>query len=418
MGKMMKQIGAIALTAMISLSAAGCGSAATGLEDAGAVVAPVTTEAVGFSDTDTLFTKRDLTQTADLSAATTLVLERGKDVRLTAEGVYVIQGTAVDATLVVDAPEDAKVQLVLDGVSITNTDAPAIYVMAGDKVFVTTTGSRNSLAVTGAFAADGETQLDAVIFSRSDITLNGTGSLSVKSETGNGISSKDDLKITGGTYEIETALDSLEANDAILLYDGDITIETGKDALHCENSEDEALGSILMQNGTLKIRAADDGLRANNLIQIEGGSLTIDACTEGIEATRILINGGTIDIEAQDDGLNASRKINEFPSITVNGGTISVNMASGDTDAFDSNGSITVNGGDITVTGMSAFDADGIATLNGGQVMVNGQTITQFTQTGPGGGPGGGVLGEGGPGGGVPGGFGNPAGGGRMQKQR
>jgi hypothetical protein len=339
-------------------------------------------------------------------------------VRLTAEGVYVIQGTAADATLVVDAPEDAKVQLVLDGVSITNTDAPAIYVMAGDKVFVTTTGSRNRLVVTGAFVADGETQLDAVIFSRSDITLNGTGSLSVTSETGNGISSKDDLKITGGTYEIETALDSLEANDAILIYDGDITIETGKDALHCENSGDESLGSILMQNGTLKIRAADDGLRANNLIQIEGGSLTIEACTEGIEATRILINGGTIDIEAQDDGLNASRKINEFPSITVNGGTISVNMASGDTDAFDSNGSITVNSGDITVTGMSAFDADGMATLNGGHVMVNGQTITQFTQTGPGGGPGGAVLGEGGPGGGVPGGFGNPAGGGRMQKQR
>ena len=434
MKKHMKQIGALALTAMISLAAAGCGAAAAGVDeigwtqtgitgagvesavsgivegtvgqsDTGAAVATGLTGTDGFSDTESLFSKRDLAQTPDLSEATTLVLESGKDVELTSEGVYVIQGTVSGTTLVVDAPEDAKVQLVLDGVSITNTDAPALYVKAGDKVFVTTSNTRNSLSVTGTFVPDGDTRLDAVIFSRSDITLNGTGTLSIRSATGNGISSKDDLKITGGTYDLQTALDSLEANDAILIHDGDLAIETGKDALHCENDEDESLGSILIGGGSLQIRAADDGIRANNLIQIDDGTLTIEACTEGIEATRVLINGGTISITAQDDGINATMKIDAFPSITVNGGILSVNMASGDTDAFDSNGSITVNGGDITVTGMSAFDADGIATLNGGNVVVNGQTLTQITQTGPGG--------FGGQRGG-----GNTGGGDRMQKRR
>jgi hypothetical protein len=100
--------------------------------------------------------------------------------------------------------DDAKVQLVLDGVSITNTDSPAIYVVSADKCFVTTTDSVSTLTVTGTFAADGDTNIDAVIFSKDDLVLNGTGTLNISS-TGNGITSKDDLTVTGGTYSASTA---------------------------------------------------------------------------------------------------------------------------------------------------------------------------------------------------------------------
>jgi hypothetical protein len=411
--KMIKILSAVALTLSLSLAFTGCtkakvDSGTTGTtQTAGTKAASSETTAVSKSansnassnssssntssnaskvtdsvlDTSELFSERDLKQTADLAAATQIKLESGKDVTLNNEGVYVLSGEAKDVTVVVEAADDAKIQIVLDGVSITNEDSPAIYVKAADKVFVTSTNSKNSMKVSGTYKADGETNLDAVIFSKADITLNGTGTLEIVSSKGNGISSKDDLRITGGIYNIKSSSDSIEAKDAILVYDGTVTIDSGKDALHSENDEDASLGYIYIKNGTLNITAIDDAIRGNSIVQIDGGTINIKTCEEGIEATNIKINGGEITLYAKDDGINAAKKANNTPTIEVNGGTINVSMGSGDTDAFDANGNITINGGTIAVQATSAFDADGTATLNGGNVTVNGTKITQIIQT-------------------------------------
>ena len=120
-------------------------------------------------DTTSLFSDRDLEQEADLSEASYITLSSSEDVTITEEGVYVLSGTASDTTVIVSADDTAKVQLVLDGVSISNSDFPAIYVKSADKVFVTTTDSSNTLEVTGSFTADGTTNTDAVIFSKEDL---------------------------------------------------------------------------------------------------------------------------------------------------------------------------------------------------------------------------------------------------------
>ena len=382
--KMIKIISAITITLLLSLSAVGCTNAQ--VSSGSAVTAELTsstTSAVEDSVIDTLelFSDRDLEQSVDLATATQIKLESDKDVTLSTEGIYILSGDVKNVTIVVDAPEDAKIQIVLDGISITNEDSPAIYVKAANKVFVTSTDSKNHMEVSGTYVADGDTNLDAVIFSKADITLNGTGTLEIVSTKGNGISSKDDIKITGGVYNINSSEDAIEANDAILINDGDITIDTGKDALHSENDEDTSLGYIYIENGTLNITAADDAIRGNSFVQIDGGTINIDTCEEGIEANNIKINGGEITLYAKNDGINASPKVNDNVAIEVNGGTINVTMGSGDTDAFDSNGNIYINGGTIVVEATSAFDSDGTAELNGGNVTVNGETITQITQT-------------------------------------
>jgi len=348
-------------------------------------------------DSDEWFSRRDLEQTVDVSAATSLSLENGTDLTIREAGVYLLRGEAQEVTLDVDAASNAKVQIVLDGVTIRNEDSPVIHVKNADKVFVTKTASQNSLEVAGDFADAGNSHLDAVIFSKTDLTLNGTGSLSLVAARGNGISSKDDLVITGGEYQIFAAADGMEANDSIRIGGGTLTIEAGQDALQSENAEDPSLGYVVIQNGTLNISAGNDAIRGNRIVQIDGGTMDIATCREGIEANTILINGGQIIVNARDDGFNASRKDSAEAAIIVNGGNIKVHMAGGDTDAFDSNGSITINGGTITVEGQSAFDANGLAVMNGGTVTVNGQAITQITQSQPGG-PGG-SGGDGGTGG-------------------
>lgn len=339
-------------------------------------------------DTSDLFSKRDLSQSPDLSDAKYITLQSNNDVNISEEGIYVITGNVENSTIKIDADDESKIQIILDNANIVNEDSPAIYVKSADKVFVTTTDSTNNLEVSGAYVADGDINLDAVIFSKSDITLNGTGSINIISVEGNGISGKDDLKITGGTYSITSAKDSIEANDSIRIYDGEINIKTDKDGIHSENDDDIDSGYVYIQGGTINIEAGDDAIYGNSIIQIDGGTINIPTSVEGIESTYIQINGGNIDVYATDDGINAAQKSNGTILIEVNGGNINVEVGSGDTDGFDSNGDIYINGGTISVTARSAFDPSGKAVLNGGTVTVNGEVVTEIGESmmGPGGG--------------------------------
>lgn len=331
-------------------------------------------------NSEELFTERDLAQTADLSEAQKITVSDGQTIDITDEGVYVLSGTAENCTVRVNADKAAKIQLVLDGVRITNDSFPAIYVISADKVFITTTDSESTLTVSGKFKADGDTNTDAVIFSKDDLVLNGTGTLNIISNYGNGVTCKDDLKITGGTYHVTAALDSFEANDSISVYDGTFSIKTEKDGFHCEN--DAAEGTITILGGTYTISGGSDGMQACALLQIDGGTMDITAA-EGLEATYVRINGGDITISASDDGINASTGTTACETaVEINGGNLNVTVGQGDTDAIDANGSIYVNGGTINITAqMSSFDYDKTAEFNGGTIIINGQEVSEIPQS-------------------------------------
>jgi hypothetical protein len=326
-----------------------------------------------------MFSEKDLIQVPDINDSVVLNLEDGKDVVIDKEGVFVISGEYKDAMIIVEVDKTEKVQLVFDGISIVNEDKPVVYVKSGDKVFVTTTDSKNDISVTGEYKADGETKLDAVVFSKTDVVFNGIGTLDINSETGNGISSKDVLKITGGTYNIVALKDGLEANDSIRIYDGEISINSSNDAMHSENDEDESLGYVFIEGGLINIVASDDAIRGNSAVVINGGTINIDSCQEGLEASQIIINDGEITLYSTDDGINATFKTSYRAVIEVNGGIVNVAMADGDTDGFDSNGDFTINGGIINVDGgMAAFDVDGTIAFNAGDVMVDGVKQTEI----------------------------------------
>ena len=326
-----KNAGAALLSLVMLLSLAACGTTAKTAAET-ETAAPTETAAVtadAETESNDLFTDRDLSQSPDLTDASEKTLSDGDTLTITAEGVYVLSGEAENAQVVVEAPEDAKVQLVLDGLTVTNDSTPVIYVKSADKVFVTTTASDNALSVTGAFTADGDTNTDAVIFSKDDLVLNGTGTLTLSS-TDNAVASKDDLKVTGGTYVIDCASHGLEANDRAL---------------------------------------------------IAGGTLTISA-KEGIEATYVYVCGGTLTISATDDGINATANSDAYPvCIEIAGGDVTITMAQGDTDALDSNGSLIVSGGTLDITAQFAFDFITTAQHTGGTITVNGETVDEITES-------------------------------------
>ena len=202
----------------------------------------------------------------------------GSRVILTQAGTYVLSGTLEDGSIVVSAPDSAKVQLVLDNVNITSKTSAALYVLSGDKVFVTLADdSENSLANGGEFVAIDENNIDGAVFSKEDLTLNGEGSLTVISPAGHGIVCKDDLVLTSGEYHISSASHGMDVNDSVRIANGVISAETGKDGIHAENDDDDSLGFVYISGGTLKIQAEGDGISAGAYLEITGGVFDITA---------------------------------------------------------------------------------------------------------------------------------------------
>ena len=359
---------------------------------------------------DEAFSDRDLAGDYDLSEAVTITLSgtgasassdgvqiSGSTVTITAAGTYVLSGILDNGSVIVNAAKDDKVQLVLDGAEINSDTFAAIYVVQADKVFITLAeGSVNTLTNGGSFVQIDDNDVDAVIFAKDDITFNGSGKLVISSPAGHGIVGKDEVTITGGTYEISSAKCAIRGNDSIAISDGSFTINAGTDGLHAENSDDDTLGNIYIAGGSFTIHAGDDAVHANTLLQIDGGTMSISAA-EGLEATYVQINGGEISISASDDGVNAAKKSSAYtPTFEMTGGTLTVVMGQGDTDGIDSNGNVIVSGGTIDVTGQSSFDYDGAAQFTGGTIIVNGRQVTSIpNQMMGGGGFGGGGMGGG-----------------------
>ena len=260
-------------------------------------------------DITDMFTKRDLAGTYDESEAVKITLS-GKTatcdssnvqiedgvVTIKAAGVYVLSGTLTDGTIVVDAGDDDKVQLVLDGVSITAADYAAIYAKNADKVFVTLAeNAENSLTVSGDYVQTDDNNVDAVIFAKCDLTLNGSGSLTIMDATGHGIVSKDDLVVTGGTYMIDSQDHCLNGKDSVRIADGTFILTCDEDGIHAGN-DDQQDGYIYIEGGDIDISVGDDAMHAEGLLIITGGDIDISKSYEGIEGPSACIASSPTDM--------------------------------------------------------------------------------------------------------------------------
>ena len=189
---------------------------------------------------------------------------------------YTRQYTLTDGQIVVNAGETDKVQLVLKGADITSSTSAAIYALQADKVFLTLAeGTENTLTNGGEYVAIDDNNIDGVIFAKTDLTLNGSGSLTLNAQAGHGVVSKDDLVITGGSYTVTAGSHGLSAKDSIAIAAGTFAITSGKDGIHAENSEDTSLGYLYLGDGSYTITAQGDAISASGAAQIDGGTYTL-----------------------------------------------------------------------------------------------------------------------------------------------
>ena len=335
------------------------------------------------STIDTEFTDREKSGSYQASEAVKITLNKttatvsgsgvkadGSTITITEEGVYIVSGTLEDGQIIVDASDSDKVQIVLDGVHINCETNAAIYVREADKVFITLAeNSSNTLGGGNEYTQIDDNTVDGVIFSKSDLVCNGTGSLTIEADYKHGIVSKDDLVITGGTYKITAADNGITAKDQLKILDGSFDIDAANSAVKAKNTDDTGLGniyiaggvftvkaeqdgfhatgSIVVDDGTITVNSGDDGFHAELDTVIHGGTILVEESYEGLEGKRVVVNGGDITINASDDGINAANSGDDGANAT-NPGANAVGSGDDDSNAASSNNdsSAAVNSGD------------------------------------------------------------------------
>lgn len=312
------------------------------------------------------------------------VLISGSTITITQAGSYRVSGRLSDGQIVVAADnETAKVKLILDGVQISRSGSAAIYAVSADKVILSPAeGSVNSLSSTGEFVQTDENNVDAAVFAKCDLNLNGEGTVDISCECGHGVVSKDDLKLKGGVWNISASGKGLCGKDSVNVEDGSAVVDSGDDAVHSDDV-------VTVSGGALSLASGDDGIHADNTLEISGGSVEVTKSYEGLEATDMIISSGSIDIVAADDGINAaggndgSNAFGPFGgdpfasgggSLSISGGSLTIDAGG---DGLDSNGDLIVSGGLTLVSGPTnsgngAIDYNGSASISGGTVIAVG----------------------------------------------
>lgn len=247
-------------------------------------------------ESETDGTKADESVTNETETASSGVSISGNIITITKEGTYVLSGALSEGQIVVDA-DSAKVQLVLDNADITCASSAAIYVKNADKTFITLAeGSENILMNTAEYEAIDDNNIDAVIFSKDDLTLNGKGTLTINSEYGHGIVSKDDLKLVGGTCNITAKNHALSGKDSVRIAAGTYNLTSGKDGIHSENADEEEKGFVYIASGDFTIESTGDGIDASYVVQIDDGDFDITSGGGAENATKTnneMPGGGT-----------------------------------------------------------------------------------------------------------------------------
>ena len=255
------------------------------------------------------FTDRDLDGTwdeetaeyIDLSDIEGLALanayELDGDLYLISKGTYVLSGSLEEGKRIIVDADAAKIQIVLDGVTVTTEDRAGIYVKDADKVFLTLAeGTENTITVTGELnEEDTAADIDAALFSQDDLTINGSGALTVTAPSTGGIKSKDDLVITGGTISVTAGGNGITGRDSVRIADGILTIEAGNDGIKTTNDTDpENKGYILITGGEFHITAEHDGIQAQTELTVEDGDfdITTGGGSENAEAHQGEMPGG------------------------------------------------------------------------------------------------------------------------------
>ena len=202
----------------------------------------------------------------------------GSKITINSAGIYTITGKLNDGQIIVDAGKNDKVKLILNGVDINCSNSAPVYVVNADKTVIDLKDGSNNTITDGkdyVFEDSSSEEPNSAIYSKDDLTISGEGSLTVNGNYNNGITSKDDFKITGGNITVTAVNHGIKGKDSVRIKDGNIKITSGGDGIKTDNIEETEKGYVYIAGGTIDITAEQDGIQADTTVLIKDGDIKI-----------------------------------------------------------------------------------------------------------------------------------------------
>lgn len=324
----------------------------------------------------------------------------GSNITISEGGTYVFSGTLNDGTILVDAPKEDNVQLVLNGASITSSEYAPIVIKTAKNVFLTVAdGTSNTITDGAEYAYDEQDEVspNAAIYSKTDLIINGSGTLTVNANYNDGITSKDDLEIISGTLMITAVDDGIVGKDSISIREGQITIVSEGDGMKSTNEEDTTKGYIVIDGGSFDITTGNDGIQAVTQLIINDGDFNI--VTDGGSANASTDSSGNVNEKwgqrgggrgqmptepssqetttgadsssaetVTDTDSSSAKALKADTAIGIFGGTFTIDSSD---DSIHSNGAVRIDAGEFQIaSGDDGIHSDADMLIAGGTINI------------------------------------------------
>ena len=309
-------------------------------------------------------------------SATNVAKVEGSKVTITSAANYRITGSLNDGQVIVDTNDEETVRLILNGVDISCSNSAPIYIADAKKaIIILQAGTENYVTDGVSYILEPDTdEPNAAVFSRSNLTIFGEGTLNVEGNYNDGIASKDGLIIRNGTITVNSVDDGIRGKDYLVVKDGKITLNVEGDGFKSDNDADAMRGYVSIENGMVNIASDRDAIEASTDVIISGGEIALvsgggsdSSVGESISAkgikglVSVVVDGGNITADCSDDAIHSDYEI------TVNGGSFI--LSTGD-DGFHADFYLTINGGSINITQCFEGLESSVITINDGTIQI------------------------------------------------
>lgn len=300
----------------------------------------------------------------------------GQTVTITQAGTYQIAGTLDDGALIVESAENAKITLVLGGVSIKNTTGAVIQIAIADDVTIelaegTTNVLQSGEEVDSATATESEEASGGALQSKADLKIKGKGSLTVLGYLNNGIHCTKDLKIKNGNISVTALGHGIKGKNSVTVSGGTVTVTSGKDGITSDETENEEKGFVTIEDGEIIITSAGDGVSAETTLTVTGGVISIisgGGSANAQQKTDNMRGWWDFDNSASDDNSASCKGLKAGKALVISGGSITIDAQD---DALHTDGDMTISGGEcILSTGDDGAHAALSLTVLGGKITV------------------------------------------------
>lgn len=276
----------------------------------------------------------------------------GQTVTITQAGTYQIAGTLDDGALIVESAENAKITLVLGGVSIKNSTGAAIQISTADDVTIE--------------LAEGTTN---VLQSGEEVDI--AAATESKEASGGALQSKADLKIKNGNISVTALGHGIKGKNSVTVSGGTVTVTSGKDGITSDETENEEKGFVTIEDGEIIITRVGDGVSAETTLTVTGDVISIisgGGSANAQQKTDNMRDWWDFDNSASDDNSASCKGLKAGKALVISGGSITIDAQD---DALHTDGDMTISGGEcILSTGDDGAHAALSLTVLDGKITV------------------------------------------------